>query len=114
MFERPAGRSHGMAIRAFDPATQEWAIWWIDSRAPHGALDPPMKGRFEGKVGTFYSDFVADGKTIRTRFIWTDVDARHARWEQALSEDLGKTWTTNWYMRFERSDASETATVPRG
>lgn len=111
VFERPTGRTHGMAIRAFDPATKEWAIWWIDGRAPHGALDPPMKGRFADGVGTFYSDAVSDGRTMRTRFIWTIEDARHARWEQALSEDLGETWTTNWVMTFVRIEDDSAGTA---
>ncbi|HET7842799.1 MAG TPA: DUF1579 family protein [Xanthomonadales bacterium] len=102
VFERPAGRSHGMAIRAYDAATREWAIWWIDSRAPHLALDPPMKGRFDDDVGTFYSDAVVDGKTTRTRFLWTVIDTDHLRWEQSLSTDAGATWATNWIMTFIR------------
>jgi hypothetical protein len=111
IFERPTGRSHGMAIRAYDRATREWAIWWIDGRAPHGAMDPPVKGRFEDGVGTFYSDYVDQGKTIRTRFLWTVVDANHARWEQALSDDLGRTWATNWTMTFERIEDESTVAM---
>lgn len=107
VFERPAGRSHGMAIRAYDRATARWAIWWIDSRAPHAPLDPPMQGGFDGNVGTFYGDYVdPQGRTTRTRFLWTVVDADHLRWEQALSEDLGESWTTNWVMTFERVGAA--------
>jgi len=106
-FDKASGRTHGMAIRAYDAATKDWAIWWIDGRAPHLALDPPVKGRFVDGIGTFYADGVYEGKATRTRFIWTVVDARHARWEQALSEDLGKTWTTNWKMSFERIGEAE-------
>lgn len=47
IFSRPTGISYGTAMRAFDPKSEEWAIWWIDSRYPHLALDPPVKGRFE-------------------------------------------------------------------
>jgi hypothetical protein len=101
-FSRPAGVSYGTALRAFDPKSQEWAIWWIDSRYPHLPLDPPVKGRFENGVGTFYSDSVVDGKTVRTRFIWSHITPTSAHWEQASSEDAGKTWDTNWVMEFRR------------
>lgn len=74
-----------MAIRACDAATKQWAIWWIDGRAPHGALDPPAKGRFERGVGTFTSDALDHRRTVRTRFLWTVVDRDHLRWEQATS-----------------------------
>lgn len=101
-FFRTAGTSYGIAVRAYDPKTGTWAIWWIDGRDPHGALDPPVKGRFVDGVGTFYADSVVDGKTTRTRFLWSRITAKSARWEQASSTDLGKTWDTNWVMEFSR------------
>jgi len=102
IFHRPQGESRGLATRAYDPASATWAIWWIDSRAPHGALDPPVKGRFVSGVGLFYSDSVVNGKTMRTRFTWSAITPTAARWEQAYSSDAGKTWETNWVMQFTR------------
>ena len=102
VFSRPTGITYGTAIRAFDLKSEEWAIWWIDSRYPHLTLDPPVKGRFENGVGTFYSDSEVNGKTVRTRFIWSQITRTSARWEQATSEDQGKTWDTNWIMEFHR------------
>jgi hypothetical protein len=89
-------------VRAFDAKTGEWAIWWVDSRNPHGPLDPPMKGRFENGVGTFYGDGTLDGKPMRTRFFWTHPTDATAHWEQAFSFDAGKTWDTNWIMDLRR------------
>jgi len=102
-FVQSAGVTHGIALRAYDSKAGTWAIWWVDSRDPHGALDPPVKGRFENGVGTFYSDYIADGKPTRVRFVWSHISANSARWEQANSTDEGKTWDTNWTMEFERS-----------
>jgi hypothetical protein len=102
LFHRPQGDSRGVAIRAYDPVTATWAIWWIDSRAPHGALDPPVKGRFENGVGNFYADGDINGKPARTRFTWSQITKTSARWEQAFSFDAGKTWETNWVMVFKR------------
>lgn len=101
-FERPTGVTYGIAIRAYDPKTAEWAIWWIDSRVPHGAMDPPVKGRFENGVGTFYADSTLDGKPIRVQFIWSQITPTSARWEQAYSQDQGRTWETNWIMELQR------------
>lgn len=101
-FSRPTGVTYGTAMRAFDPKSEEWAIWWIDSRYPHLPLDPPVKGRFQNGVGTFYSASLVDGKTVRTRFVWSQITPVSAHWEQASSEDAGKTWDTNWIMEFRR------------
>jgi len=102
-FHRPTGDSQGIALRTYDAKTASWAIWWVDSRDPHAALDPPVKGRFVDGTGTFYSDGIVNGKPTRTRYLWSHITPRSARWEQALSQDAGKTWETNWVMEFRRS-----------
>jgi len=102
-FLRATGTTHGIALRAYDVKAAQWAIWWVDSRDPHAPLDPPVKGRFENGVGTFYSDYIADGKPMRVRYIWSHISANSAHWEQAISSDAGKTWDTNWTMEFERT-----------
>jgi hypothetical protein len=102
-FNRPGGGvTHGVALRAFDPKAEQWAIWWLDGRNPFGAMDPPVKGRFENGVGTFYSDGVMKGKPTRTRYTWSQITPTSAHWEQAYSLDSGKTWDTNWTMEFRR------------
>jgi hypothetical protein len=103
VFERPTGTTRGVALRAYDPRSATWAIWWVDSRDPHGAIDPPVKGSFADGVGRFYSDGTVDGKPVRTRFEWSRITATSARWEQAYSHDAGATWETNWIMEFERA-----------
>lgn len=108
-FNRPTGVNYGLALRAYDAKTRQWAIWWVDSRNPHLPLDPPMLGRFDNGVGTFYSDGEIDGKPARTRFIWSVLGPSAAHWQQALSFDSGKTWHTNWEMSFERTDLGASA-----
>jgi len=102
VFHTASGVRRGVALRSFDPRTGQWAIWWLDERYPLGPGEPPVIGRFENGTGTFYSDDVVDGAKIRTRFIWGDITATSARWEQATSRDSGRTWETNWVMQFER------------
>lgn len=99
----PGGAYRGVGLRAYDPKTGQWAIWWLDSRMPFNPLDPPVKGRFENGVGTFYADDTLRGKPIRMRFIWSHITKTSAHWEQAFSPDGGKTWETNWLMEFERA-----------
>jgi hypothetical protein len=101
-FYRTTGKTYGIGLRAFDKKTGTWAIWWVDSRQPHLPMDPPNVGRFRDGVGTFFSESTVGGKTVGTRYIWSQIKHDSARWEQALSVDGGKTWQTNWIMEFRR------------
>lgn len=98
----PDGAYRALTLRTYDSAKEQWSIWWIDGRNP-GHLDPPVIGRFKDGVGTFYADDIFRGKPIRIRFLWTNLTNK-PHWEQAFSDDGGKTWETNWIMEFSRAE----------
>ena len=101
-FNVPGGAYRGVSLRSYDSKTGQWAIWWLDSRDPFGALDPPMKGRFTNGGANFYADDTFKGKPIRVRYIWSRITLTSAHWEQAYSANGGQTWETNWITDFER------------
>ena len=98
----PEGTVRAAAFRSFDPATEQWSIWWLDGRNPH-ALDVPVIGRFTDGIGAFHADDVLNGKPIRVRFLWYPNPGADPRWEQAFSSDGGTTWEVNWVMHFQRA-----------
>lgn len=102
LLELPGGTYRALSMRTFDPATKQWAIWWVDGRRPH-SLEPPVFGSFAEGVGEFYGDDQLRGQPIRVRYRWTNVDTPNPRWEQAFSPDGGLSWEVNWEMDFERS-----------
>ena len=97
-----AGGFVGMSFRFFDPERRRWSIYWADSRRP-GELDPPVFGAFSGDVGVFEGEDVHRGRPILVRFTWSGVTTPTPRWEQAFSDDGGRTWETNWVMEFTRA-----------
>jgi len=94
------GPVHAITLRLFNPTSREWSIYWSTDRT--GILDVPVIGGFKDGVGQFYSQEVFEGRHIYSRFIWSKITATACQWEQAFSEDGGKTWETNWVMEFER------------
>jgi len=98
-----AGGFIGMSFRFFDPERRRWSIYWADSRRP-GELDPPVFGTFSGDVGVFEGEDVHKGHPILVRFTWSGVTTPTPRWEQAFSDDGGRTWETNWVMDFTRAE----------
>jgi hypothetical protein len=95
-----AGQVHAVALRLFNPDSKEWSIYWSTDRT--GILDVPVIGGFKDGLGEFYSQEIFEGRHIYSRFIWSKITANSAQWEQAFSEDGGKTWETNWIMELER------------
>ena len=99
----PEGAVKAAAFRSFNVDTQEWAIWWLDGRAPH-QLDVPVVGKFAGAIGTFFAKDTLGGTPIVIRFTWHANHGNNPVWEQAFSNDAGKTWETNWVMEFEKCE----------
>jgi hypothetical protein len=101
VLEHPNGTYRAVSIRAYDPETRQWAIWWLDGRNPHH-MEPPVIGAFESGVGTFIGEDTFNGIAILVRFIWSEITATTCRWEQAFSTDRGETWEVNWIMESTR------------
>ena len=102
VISEPAGEYRALALRRYSERERRWSIWWVDARVMR--LEPPVHGRFERGVGTFFGEDAHEGRPILVRFIWSGVTARAARWEQAFSLDRGVFWETNWVMRLERTE----------
>jgi hypothetical protein len=94
------GHIQGMTLRLFDPKSQQWSIYWANSA--NGTLEKPMIGSFKDGRGEFYDQEFFEGKSIFVRFIWSNITSSSCRWEQAFSDDGGKSWETNWIMDFTR------------
>lgn len=97
-------RFEGNSIRLFDAKTNEWVIYWVDSKNPELRLQ--VRGKFEGGVGEFHGEEVYRGQTVRMRFLWKDISENSARWEQAYLDETTGEWETNWIMEFTVDPAS--------
>jgi hypothetical protein len=99
--ERASGATEGLAVRLFDPQTQQWSVYEADNRNgfdPRPAIGACKDGRVEG-----YSHMPWEGTYIFRRVIWSEITATSFHWEQAFSADGGNTWETNWMADFVRN-----------
>jgi len=86
---------HGLAIRLFNPKSQQWSIYWAN-RA-NGTIDSsPQVGQFKNGRGEFYGQDTLDGKAIYIRFVWSNITSAAPHFEQSYSADGGNTWEVNW------------------
>jgi hypothetical protein len=91
----PGGRMTGLAVRLYNPQTHQWSIYWANKK--NGAMDSsPQVGQFRNGRGEFYGTDTLNGKPIFVRFVWTNTHSASPHFEQAYSEDGGKTWEVNW------------------
>ena len=90
----PAGRIEGLSLRLYNPEARQWSLNFSSART--GTLSPPVIGEFKNGRGEFYGQEFLGGRAILVRFIISDVTATSARFEQAFSDDGGKTWEVNW------------------
>jgi hypothetical protein len=92
--DQAAGKPYeGVALRLFNPKTRLWSIYWADSNS--GALDPPVVGSFENKIGHFFARDTYRGRPIIMVFRWDVRNPQRPIWSQAFSVDEGKTWEWN-------------------
>jgi hypothetical protein len=109
----PAGRIEGLGLRLYNPESHQWSLNWASS--VNGEFQPPpMIGQFVGGRGEFVDQEVFSGKSILSRNAFSDISPDFARFEQAFSDDGGRSWETNWVMTFTRIPASAQAIPTAG
>lgn len=90
----PDGHFEGLNLRLYNPRSRQWSLNFANSSG--GTLGRPTIGRFVDGRGEFYDQEDFDGRAIFVRFVITPLDADTIRFEQAFSDDGGKTWEINW------------------
>ena len=91
----PAGRIVGLSLRLYNPESRQWSLNFSNVRG--GTLSPPVYGEFKNGRGEFFGvDTLDGGRAILVRFVISQLDANLWRFEQAFSDDGGKTWEVNW------------------
>ena len=90
----PAGRIEGASWRLYNIEARQWSLNFAN--AANGILTLPAIGEFRNGRGEFYNQDTLNGRTILVRFIISDVTPDSAHFEQAYSDDWGKTWEVNW------------------
>jgi hypothetical protein len=102
----PAGRIEGISLRLYNPQSHQWSLNFA-SRAS-GTLSVPTIGGFRDGRGEFYDHEQIGGRMVLVRNVWSDITPESARFEQAFSDDGGKTWEVNWIAIDTRADAATT------
>ncbi|HKY04013.1 MAG TPA: hypothetical protein VJQ56_03940 [Blastocatellia bacterium] len=102
----PAGHFEGLSLRLYNPQSRQWSLNFAS--ATGGVMTEPTIGEFKNGRGEFYGQEIYNGRAIFVRFIISDITPNSCRFEQAFSDDGGKTWEVNWIAVDTRvKDASD-------
>lgn len=100
-----AGQIEGVNLRLYNPQVRQWNLHYASLR--NGVLTSPIHGGFRQGRGEFYGQEDLDGKAVLVRFVITRIAANTARFEQAYSQDGGRSWEVNWIATDTRIGGGE-------
>jgi hypothetical protein len=89
-----AGHLEGLSLRLYSPESHQWSLNFSNSGA--GTLSQPTIGEFKDGRGEFFDQETVNGRAVIVRFVISDITPSSCRFEQAFSDDGGKTWEVNW------------------
>jgi hypothetical protein len=98
----PAGHIEGLSLRLYNPQSHQWSLNFASSAG--GALGVPTVGEFKNGRGEFFDQEPINGRMVLVRNVWSDITPKSGRFEQAFSDDGGKTWEVNWIAEDTRID----------
>jgi hypothetical protein len=90
----PAGHFEGLSLRLYNPQSRQWSLNFANAKS--GVMAQPTIGEFKNGRGEFFSQETFNGRSILVRFVISDITPNSCRFEQAFSDDGGKTWEVNW------------------
>jgi hypothetical protein len=106
----PTGHVEGLSLRLYNPQSHQWSLNFANSKV--ATVGVPTVGEFKNGRGEFYDQERINGRVMLVRNVWSDITPNSCHFEQAFSDDGGKTWETNWIANDTRvtreSAAAET------
>ncbi|HEX8734553.1 MAG TPA: hypothetical protein VF721_04470 [Pyrinomonadaceae bacterium] len=89
-----AGSIKALSLRLYNPESRQWSLNFANIKS--GVMAVPTIGEFKNGRGEFYNRETLNGRAILVRFVISDITPDSCRFEQAFSDDGGKTWEVNW------------------
>jgi|SRR5215813_956391 len=89
-----SGHIEALSLRLYNPESSQWSLNFANGQS--GTLSQPTIGGFKNGRGEFYDQEMFNGRAVFVRFVVSDITPNSCRFEQAFSDDGGKTWEVNW------------------
>jgi hypothetical protein len=90
----PRGHIEALSLRLYNPESRQWSLNFSNSAV--GTMGTPPVGEFKNGRGEFFDQETLGPRAILVRFVISDITPTSCHFEQAFSEDGGKSWEVNW------------------
>jgi|SRR5215469_18275527 len=104
-----AGHLQIYAVRLYNPDSRQWSVYFTNPAT--GSFGVPVTGEFKGGRADFYDQEPYNGRNILVRFSVSDIAPDSCHFEQAFSDDGGKTWEVNFIVDETRVKAEFNGTL---
>ena len=96
----PSGHLQGITLFTYDPVTHQWNQDFAS--AGSGELEPPAIGVFRDGRGRLVNQDTFNNRTVLVSAAWSQIAPDSHHFEQAFSDDGGKTWEPNFVASLTR------------
>jgi hypothetical protein len=96
----PNGHWEGLTLFLYNPEAHQWSQIFTNSKT--GVLTPPLIGSFKDGRGELFSQDTFKDRAILVRATWSDITPDSHHFEEAYSDDGGKTWAPAFIANLTR------------
>jgi len=96
----PTGHWEGLTLFLYNPQSHQWSQTFAGGS--NGMLGTPIIGEYKDGRMELYGQDTFNGRSILVRGVWTITSPNIHKFEQAFSDDGGKTWEINFIGMKER------------
>jgi hypothetical protein len=97
----PNGHWQGLTLFLYDPKAHQWSQTFVNSAV--GSFSGGTVGEFKDGRGELYAQDTRDGRSVLVRGVWSDIKPKSHRYEEAYSDDGGKTWVSYFIADLTRA-----------
>ncbi|MGB6688033.1 MAG: hypothetical protein WBE76_09355 [Terracidiphilus sp.] len=96
----PNGHWEGLTLFLYNPQSHQWSQIYANRK--DGILNPPSIGEFKNGRGELFDQEMFNGRAVLLRVVWSDIAPDSHHFEEAFSDDGGKTWEPNFVATLTR------------
>lgn len=96
----PNGHWEGLTWFLYNPQSHQWTQSYANQK--DGTLNAPSIGEFKNGRGELFDQETFNDRSVLLRVVWSDITPDSHHFEEAFSDDGGKTWEPNFVATLTR------------